>query len=86
MVQLHVDTWEHVLAEHPEMAAHLEATMRTIESPSHREPHVRTGRERYFRRCGPMVWIRVVAEFAGAGDRVVTAFPQSNVPRPHGPR
>jgi hypothetical protein len=38
------------------------------------------GRERLFRRGGSQAWLRVVVEFAGARDRVITAFPQSNDP------
>jgi hypothetical protein len=54
--------------------------MATVADPEHREPDPRPGRERYFRRGGPERWIRVVVEFAGQRDRIVTAFPQSNDP------
>ncbi len=49
------------------MAAHLADTMSAIESPDHREPDVRAGRERYFRRGGPLIWIRVITEFPWPG-------------------
>jgi len=62
------------------MVGYLEQTMKTIEAPEHREPDIALGRERYFRRGGPQRWIRVVVEFAGATDQLVTAFPQRNDP------
>jgi hypothetical protein len=73
--------WNHVLEQHVEMSEYLAATMAAIEMPDHREPDPRAGRERYFRRGGPLAWLRVVTELAGDVDRVVTAFPQSNDPR-----
>jgi hypothetical protein len=62
------------------MAAHLDDVTRVIELPEFREPDPRVGRERYFGRRGPMRWLRVVTEFAGRTDRVVTAIPQDNEP------
>lgn len=73
--------WNHVLDQHVEMSEYLADTMATVEMPDHREPDLQAGRERYFRRGGPLRWIRVVTEFSGDFDRVVTAFPQSNDPR-----
>jgi hypothetical protein len=63
------------------MIDYVAETMSAISSPDGREPDLRTGRERYFRRGGPLRWIRVVTELRGTVDRVVTAFPQSNDPR-----
>jgi hypothetical protein len=65
------------------MSEYLEETMTAIEMPDHREPDLQAGRERYShsREGDPLRWIRVVAEFSGDFDRVVTAFPQSNDPR-----
>lgn len=80
LIQIHASTWDHVLDGHPEMADHLNTVMETIAKPEHREPDIRAGRERYFRRGGPERWIRVVAEFADGHDRLVTTFPQSNGP------
>jgi len=77
-------TWEHVVDEHAELEGLLQEVLRTVAMPDHREPDPLPGRERYFRRAGPQAWIRVVTEFAGAVDRVVTAFPQENDPRPQG--
>jgi hypothetical protein len=84
IVQMDDAAWNHVLDEHVEMTEYLAETMATIKMPQHREPDPRAGRERYFRRGGPLKWIRVVTEFIGDSDRVVTAFPQSNDPRETG--
>jgi hypothetical protein len=81
LVELDQAAWDHVLAEHVEMKDYLAETMAAITAPDDREPDVRAGRERYFRRGGPLRWIRVVTELSGSVDRVVTAFPQSNDPR-----
>ncbi|MHB1810396.1 MAG: hypothetical protein ACYCU0_14050 [Solirubrobacteraceae bacterium] len=80
LVQMGKAAWRHVLDEHGEMEAHMAETMAAIQAPDHREPDPRAGRERYFRRGGPLRWIRVVTEIRGDVDRVVTAFPQSNDP------
>lgn len=81
LVQLDQAAWNHVLEQHLEMSNHLAQTMEAITTPDHREPDVRAGRERYFRRGGPLRWIRVVTALTGSVDRIVTAFPQSNDPR-----
>jgi hypothetical protein len=82
LVQMDEAAWRHVLEQHVEMSGYLEETMAAVRAPDHREPDARVGRERYFRRGGPLRWIRVVTELADTGvDRVVTAFPQSNDPR-----
>jgi hypothetical protein len=73
-------SWAHILDGHPELRDHLDSVMETVAHPEHQEPDSRPGRGRYFRRGGPERWIRVVAEFAGRHDRIVTAFPQSNDP------
>lgn len=79
-VRLDQATWNHVLEEHLEMTSHLNAVMATISRPEYREPDPRPGRERYFRRGGPGMWLRVVTAFDGEQDRVVTAFPRINDP------
>jgi hypothetical protein len=78
--------WNHVLEQHVELSSYLEETMTTIQAPEHREPDPRAGRERYFRRGGPVAWLRVVTGLSREADRVVTAFPQSNDPRGQGRR
>ncbi|MCW3018366.1 MAG: hypothetical protein JWN10_674 [Solirubrobacterales bacterium] len=81
LVQLDQAAWDHVLEEHVEMKDYLAEIMAAITAPDDREPDARAGRERYFRRGGPLRWIRVVTQLSGTADRVVTAFPQSNDPR-----
>jgi hypothetical protein len=81
LVQLDEAAWDHVVEQHAEMKSYLADTMTSIKAPDHREPDDRVGRERYFRRGGPLRWIRVVTELTGGVDRVVTAFPQSNDPQ-----
>jgi hypothetical protein len=80
LVQLDQTAWDHVLEQHVEMRDYIAETMAAITTPDKREPDVRVGRERYFRRGGPLRWIRVVTQLSGSVDRVVTAFPQSNDP------
>ena len=84
LVRMDNVAWNHVLDQHVEMSEYLADTMATVEMPDRREPDVQAGRERFFRRGGPLRWIRVVTEFSGDFDRVVTAFPQSNDPRAGG--
>lgn len=79
-VELKQATWDHVVAGHPELAEHLSDVLETIEHPELREDDPRPGRVRLFRRSGPDRWLRVVVEFGGESDLVVTAFPQSNDP------
>jgi uncharacterized protein YuzE len=82
LVRLESHAWNHVLEELSELADHLHEVVTTIREPEFRDVDARPGRERYFKRAGPLGCIRVVTEFAGEVDRVVTAFPQSNDPRP----
>ena len=72
------------MKRHPEIAGSLSEIVLTIEHPMHREPDLTAGRERLFRRGGPYGWIRVVIEFNGPFDRVVTAFSQPVDPRRRG--
>jgi hypothetical protein len=71
-----------VLEERSELAGFLEEVVSAVREPEFRDVDTRAGRERYFKRAGPLAWIGVVTEFAGDVDGVVTAFPQSNDPRP----
>ena len=80
LVVLYASTWSHILAYHPDMEDCLEDVLRVVELPELRQPDPRAGRERMFRRGGPQSWLRVIVEFGGAFDRVVTAFPQANDP------
>jgi hypothetical protein len=63
------------------MADALSDVLLTIEHPAYREPDIRPGRERLFGPGGVHGWIRVITEFKGDVDRVITAFSQSNDPR-----
>lgn len=67
--------WEHIVAEHAEMAGHREAVLATVTQPHHRGVDPRPARERFWRRgLGPSRWLLVVVDFAGQLARVVTAF------------
>lgn len=68
------------------MAYFLLDVVLAIEHPEYREPDGRAGRERLFRRGGPDRWVRVVIEFAGDFDRVVTAFSQTVDPAKETPK
>jgi len=84
IVRLERTTWEHLLRRHPVLEAAADEIMLTIAFPDYREPDPRPGRERYFRRLARFGWLRVVTEFAGQTDRIVTAFPQANHPHERG--
>jgi hypothetical protein len=67
--------WDHVLAEHGEMAPHLADVIEAIKAPDHRRSDPRPGRERYWRRgLGPSRWLLVVVDFDSSPARVVTAY------------
>jgi hypothetical protein len=45
--------------------------MAAVRTPDRREPDARVGRERYFRRGGPLRWIGAATELADTGvDRI----------------
>jgi hypothetical protein len=54
--------------------------MEPVRHPNHRDPNSGRKCTRCFHRNGPEAWLRVVTEFSGDHDRIVTAFPQSNDP------
>ncbi len=81
-VELAEDRWRYI-QRHVEMRDHRDTLLETIRQPDYQEPDPRAGRERYWLRCRgpfPFRWLRVVVEFAGDADRVVTAFGQDNDP------
>jgi hypothetical protein len=80
-VELSWNAWVHALERHPHLSGSLTDIVLTIEHPEYREPDARPGRERLFRRGGPDRWIRVVVEFSGDFDGMVTAFSQTADPR-----
>ena len=54
-----------------------------IRQPDFQEPDPHPGRERYWLRTQPpfrLRWLRVVVQFEGGVDHVVTAFGQDNEP------
>jgi hypothetical protein len=65
------------------MRGELELLLVAIRNPTMQEPDPRPGRERFWITAQPPFpyrWLRVVVEFEGATDRVVTAFGQDNPP------
>jgi hypothetical protein len=81
-IELTEARWRYV-ERHVEMRDHQEALLDAIRHPDYQEPDPRAGRERYWLRCHapfPFRWLRVVVEFSGDADRVVTAFGQDNDP------
>lgn len=81
-VELTGDRWRYV-QRHVEMRDNKDMLLEAIGQPDYQEPDPRAGRERYWLRCRapfPFRWLRVVVEFAGDADRVVTAFGQDNDP------
>jgi hypothetical protein len=65
------------------MRCSLESLLDAIRRPDFQEPDPRPGRERYWLRMQPPFpfrWLRVVVQFEGDVDRVVTAFGQDNEP------
>src|SRR5689334_2529378 len=81
-VELTEDRWRYV-QRHVEMRDNRDMLLEAIRQPDHQEPDPRAGRERYWLRCrAPFSfrWLRVVVEFAGDTDRIITAFGQDNDP------
>jgi hypothetical protein len=61
----------------------MDLVLQAVETPERVDPDARPGRERFWLRPPPPFpfrWLRVVVEFAGETDRVVTAFGQDNPP------
>jgi len=80
-VVLDAEGWQHVLDNHPEMAAHQAAVLDTVRRPEYRRADPRPGRERYYRLgVGPSRWCFVVVDFNQSPARVVTALGQRRDP------
>lgn len=74
-VVLDDEGWEHILHEHLELAPYRHEIMATVNSPDHRRPDPRPGRERYYSRdAGPSRWLFVVVHFNETPARIVTAY------------
>ena len=79
---MHEQAWDHVVKGHPELVEALEEVIYALENAQVIESDPRPGRQRYYLRLNPSgnLWLRVVTEFAGPRDRLVTAFEQTSVP------
>lgn len=74
--------WTYV-TRHVEMRGRFELLLTGIRRPDFQVPDPVPGRERYWlrtHRSFPFRWLRVVVQFEGDVDRVVTAFGQDNDP------
>jgi hypothetical protein len=74
--------WAYV-QRHVEMRGGLELLLTAIRQPHFQEMDPRPGRERYWLRTQrpfSFRWLRVVVQFEGDVDHVVTAFGQDNDP------
>ncbi len=74
--------WAYV-QHHVEMRGELELLLAAIRRPDLQEPDPHPGRERFWLRTQPPFrfrWLRVVVQFEGDVDHVVTAFGQDNDP------
>ncbi len=82
VVEVHEEAWEHVTRGHPELADALDEVIETLKHAYVIEADPRPGRQRYYMRLVPSgrLWLRVVTEFAGPRDRLITAFEQDTVP------
>ena len=75
LVVLDAHGWDHILADHREMASHRGTVLAAVAAPDYRRADPRPGRERFYRRdVGPSRWCLVVVDFTVAPARVVTAF------------
>lgn len=86
-VTLDSDGWDHIIAEHPELAGSQAAILAAIVQPDHRRPDPRPGRVRLYRRgVGPSRWLLVVVDYGETPPRVVTAFGTRRTPQGWTPR
>jgi hypothetical protein len=80
-VVLDNDGWEHILAEHPELAPCRDEIMATVGATDHSRPEPRPGRERYYRaEVGPSRFLFVVVDFNQTQARIVTAYASRKIP------
>jgi hypothetical protein len=81
-VEITKSKWAYV-TRHVEMRGRFELLLTAIRRPDFQDPDARPGRERYWlltRRSFQFRWLRVVVQFEGDVDRVVTAFGQDSDP------
>ena len=80
-MELRRRTWDHVTERHPELADLLDEVIEAIQHPDYRELDPIFGRVRFVRHMGRRNVLRVVTEFAGDEDVVITAFLDTRPPR-----
>jgi hypothetical protein len=74
-VVLDASGWEHILAEHNEIASQRDALLAAVKSPEHRRPDARATRQRFWRKsAGPSRWLFVVVDYGEEPARIVTAY------------
>ncbi len=73
-VVLTAAAWEHIVAEHPDMASYRGAILLTAQAPEIVRDDPRPGRKRHFRASlGPSRWLRVIVDFNVNPPEIVTA-------------
>jgi hypothetical protein len=75
-VVLYEDTWRlHILDQHDEIEAHLDAVLHAVRVPEHREQDPLPHREQFYKQhVGPSRWFVTVVSFEEQPARIVTAF------------
>jgi len=75
-------SWQHIMAERPQLLDDVDAILAAVAGPDHREDDPKPGRERFYRRrvTDKARWRRVVVDFSEAPAFVVTAFIQRKNP------
>lgn len=82
-VVLDDEGWDHILHEHPELGPYRQEIMAAVNSPGHRRPDPRPGRERYYSRdVGRSRWLFVVVHYDEKPARIVTAYANRKDPPP----
>jgi hypothetical protein len=81
-VELTARKWAYI-QRHVEMRGEMERLLSAVRDPDSQEADPYPGRERYWLAATPPFrfrWLRVVVQFEGESDRIVTAFGQDNPP------
>lgn len=81
-VELTANKWAYI-QRHVEMRGEMERLLSAVRNPAGQEADPCPGRERYWLAANPPFqfrWLRVVVQFEGETDRIVTAFGQDNPP------
>ncbi len=75
-------SWQHVMAERPQLLEDVDAILAAVAAPDHRERDPKPERERFYRRrvSDKVRWLRVVVDFSETPAFVVTAFIQRKDP------